>query len=68
MAFKLIILAIPAVLVVRNGLWKKGRLLLLKYLVLVAAMVALYGLIVYNPKVSGPRPFANFPDPVSAGI
>ncbi len=62
------ILAIPAVLVVRNGLGKKGRLLLLKYLVLVAAMVALYGLVIYNPKASGPRPFANFPDSISAGI
>ncbi len=62
------ILVVPALLVVRNGLGKKGRQLLLKYLVLVAAMVALYGLIVYNPKATGPRPFANFPDPISAGI
>ena len=62
------ILTILAILVVRNGLGKKGRLLLLKYLVLISALVALYGLIVYNPKALGPRPFANFPDPVSAGV
>ena len=61
------ILTIPAILVVRNGLGKKGRQLLLKYLVIIAAMVALYGLITYNPKVSVPGKFANFPDPVTAG-
>ena len=62
------ILVIPAILVVRNGLGKKGRLLLLKYLVIVSALVALYGLIVYNPKATGPRPFANFPNPITAGV
>ena len=62
------ILTIPAILVVRNGLGKKGRLLLLKFLVAIAAMVALYGLVIYNPKMTVPGRFANFPDPVTAGM
>ena len=62
------ILIIPAVLVVRNALGRKGRLLTLKVLVMVSAFVALYGLIVYNPMATAPRHFANFPDGVTAGI
>ena len=61
------ILVIPAMLVMRNGLGKKGRQLTLKLLVMVASLVALYGLIVYDPRAAAPH-FANFPDAISAGV
>ena len=61
------ILVIPAVLVVRDGLGKRGRLLTLKLFVMVSALVSLYGLIVYDPRAVAPN-FANFPDAITAGV
>ncbi len=62
------ILIVPTMLVVRYGLGRKGRQLTLKLLVMVSALVALYGLIVYDPRAAAPRQFANFPNEITAGV
>ena len=64
------ILTISAMLAIRNGIGKKGRLLVLKFLVAVSAGLSIYGLATYAPMSpeAGPQPFATFPDPVTAGV
>ncbi len=64
------ILVIPAMLVVGNGIGKKGRLLLLKFLVAVSSMLALYGLIMGLSLGEDLQAgsFATFPDPIAAAI
>ena len=64
------LLVIPAMLVVGNGMGKKGRTLLLKFLVAVSALLALYGLVRgFSAKGRiGAEAFATLPDPITAGI
>ena len=64
------ILVIPAMLVVGNGMGKKGRTLLLKYLVSISALLALFGLIMHASwtGTAGSQTFATLPNPATAGI
>ena len=64
------ILTISAMLAIRNALGKKGRLLILKFLVAVSSCLALYGFAAYTPipPESGLPLFATFPDPITAGV
>ena len=63
------LLVIPAMLVVGNGLGKKGRLLTLKFLVAISALLALYGLATgFSSKGETIASVATFPDSVTAGV
>lgn len=64
------ILVVTPMLVIGNGMGRKGRVLMLKLLVSVSALLALFGLITYVPdaKRAVTRHFVVFPDAVSAGI
>ncbi len=63
-------LVIPTMLVIGHGMGRKGRTLLLKFLVSISALLALFGLLTYDSgaKMAGARHFFAFPDAVSAGI
>ncbi len=64
------ILVIPAMLVIGNGLGKKGRTLLLKFLVSISALLALYGLIMCMAARGGLKelPFTTLSDPVTSSL
>lgn len=64
------LIIVSSILVIRNGIGKKGRILLLKYLVIISSLLSLYGLITYVPAAQDApiSPFATFPTPITAGI
>lgn len=70
-----VLLAITAILVIRNGIGKKGRMLLLKYFVAISAGLALCDLVAYAAGSGSvvktgalPAPFFPFPDHITAGV
>lgn len=64
------LLSIPAILAVRCGIGKNGRLLLLRYLLAISTVSAIVALALYDPESAdtGKYSFATFSSPVSAAM